>query len=414
MAYPARTRMRIQRQRAYARAHQRRAPMRPQNRKRAVRYQRARSLLRNDFTLPKFTLAQINPFARDAMHCRVPDESTAPSSSFYTYDEQGISANNAITGGAAAVYYLPSCGTFATYANSATATTWTWAAAYGQTSVTAKQSVINTQFALARPVAHGVRLTCPLAPTSVTGTVHVALYSMSTYNQSTWALPTNLTQLAELPFYRRCTLASLTQTPLMIANRYLDQTAFRYMAVQAIDAVNTAGGQFQVPNSWMGILVVVEGHNQNAGVTVVNVEAIGHYEGQSSWGGLTQDQVAEPSRPLVMEATARMSSARDPVVQGDEMCINTAVKDAVADFSRKIVASAGRNIAQVADNLVDHGTNLAIQAVGKPGVSKRDIDTVTSVLTGAVASSLGKYVARQTSRSGIAIASNRVQELTQG
>lgn len=359
------------------------APVSARGKVRAARVRRARASTRN-FTLPKFTLAQLNPFDRDAMHCRVPDESTAPSSSFYTYDEVAMSANSAIAGGAVVGFFLPSCEVYGTFANSVTTVTWAWAAAYGNQFAASKAAAISNQYALSRPVAHGIRITCPLAPTTTTGTVHVALYSMSTFGFATWTLPTSLPQLPELPYYRRVTLASLTQTPLVISNRYLDQTAFRYTAVQSTDLLNTTGAMFQVPNSWMGILIVVEGHGQAVGTPVINVENIGHYEGQSSWGGLTMDMPAEPSRPAVMEASARVTSHRDPVIQGtvEDMCANVA--RGAQDFMSSIVSATGHNAALLVDQLTDHATNVAARAASKPA----DSTVASGVLTGALASSL--------------------------
>lgn len=317
------------------------APVAYTRRARGARLAASAAQKRN-WRMPKFLLAQIDPFSRDAMHTRVPDESTAPSSSFYTYDELTLSANSTITNGAIANVWLPSVETIGAFANSSsTVSQWTWAAAYGQTFTTAKASAITSQYQLARPVAHGVRITSPLAPTTVTGYLHVGLYSMSTFNQTTWQLPTTLAQLSELPFYKKVTLASLTQTPLVICNKFLDQTAFRYVDVQSTDAVKTAGGQFQSPNSWMVIITVAEGHNQAAGVSVINVENIAHYEAQSAFGGVTQDGPAEPPAPHTVQATAETIAGMSAARQGDDATVNMCLNNAFTQFKNHLYQQVG-------------------------------------------------------------------------
>jgi len=231
----------------YRRAYSRRLPMGRSQYNRGRRIARARGMRRSYFTLPKFLIAQIDPFSRSSMHVRVPDDSTAPSSSFYAYDENTLGTTAATTAGwANAMYFYPNAVIVGATATSASASTWTWTASYGGTVAISKAATIQAQYKLCRPVAHGIRITCGLAPTSTTGYVHVGLYSMNLYNASTWSLPTSITDLSELPFYRRLTLAALTQTPLVIANKFLDQTAFRYVATTSDEVFNANRGNFQV------------------------------------------------------------------------------------------------------------------------------------------------------------------------
>ena len=52
--------------------------------------------------------------------------------------------------------------------------------------------------------------------------------------------------MRDLPFYRKVTLASLTQSPLTVVNKFLDQTAFRYTdpSEQSAGYANTSRGNF--------------------------------------------------------------------------------------------------------------------------------------------------------------------------
>ena len=66
--------------------------------------------------------------------------------------------------------------------------------------------------------------------------------------------------MRDLPFYRKVTLASLTQSPLTVVNKFLDQTAFRYTdpSEQSAGYANTSRGNFHITHSWATIFVAVE------------------------------------------------------------------------------------------------------------------------------------------------------------
>lgn len=355
--------------------------------KRMYRARRARM----QFSLPKFMLAQIDPFSRDAMHVRVPDDSTAPSTSFYTYDEINIAPNNAIAGGAAAMYFYPNARLVGAVGTSSSTSAWTWPAAYGGTVANSKTSTIQSQFSVSRPVAHGIRLTCGLAPTSVTGYVHIGLYTLSMFQQSTWNLPVNLSQLSELPHYKRVTLASLTQNPLVVTNKWLDQTAFRYTDVSSFEVGNQSNGTFEIANSWMGIVLVVEGHGQAAGSTCLTVEAICHFEGQSNFGGLTQDRPAERPAPHVMDATAATVARTPASHDADDRSTMCAVEEANAYFQQEFMNAVGGNMRVAANELASVGGRsignyiasgaitaavAASRGLGLPGVNAGSRNTI--------------------------------------
>lgn len=341
---------------------------------------------RRAIRMPRFLLAQIDPFSRDAMHVRVPDDSTAPSSSFYAYDELNLAANNAIIGGAAAFYFYPNPLCIGAQANSATASSWTWAANYGGTVLVSKTTAIRAQYTLSRPVAHGIRITCGMAPTSVTGYCHIGLYSLSLFNQPTWKLPTSIADLSELPHYRRVTLASLTQTPLVVCNKFLDPTAFRYTDTGSFETVQAGSAIFQVANSWMGIIVIVEGHGQIVGAPVVTVETICHFEGQSGYGGLTQDGPAESPRPAEFAATAETvatvgaSHADDPA--GKSSAVNEAAQCFAENFQaavnpsiRNAARSAGAAVGSVIGSAI---AGTAFYAFTRAGAQQRRVDAAAA------------------------------------
>jgi len=302
------------------------------------RLRKAGRLQKKDFRVPKFLMAQINPFERQCFHVRVPDESTAPSSSFYTYDEVNVALGaGSFTGNALAQYYYPNpryVYTKSVVAAGSQPANWAWDSLYGSKFETSRYSSISQQYSLTRPVAHGIRITCGLAPTDTTGFCHIALYSLSDYNVSTWNLPLNFSDMTELPYYKRVTLASLTQNPLIVVNKFLDQTAFRYTDVSSGEQGNIGNpGSFHVANSWMGIMVVVEGHKQAPGVSIISVESICHFEGQSKYGGITQDIPAETPNPTFMAAASETVANTDSTFTDDSDSMKNRLSGALNKFA---------------------------------------------------------------------------------
>nr|UOF78474.1 coat protein [Cressdnaviricota sp.] len=294
---------------------------------------------RSEYALPKFLMAQLYPFDREVQGVRVPDDSTAPSSPFMISDTVTCALPaTSTTGNAHAMFFYPNPGTIATQAAAtaaAAASSWTWPASYGGKITCSKYGAITAQYEVARPVAHGIRISCSLAPTTVTGFCHVGLYSLSDYNQSTWSLPTTIAQLTDLPFYKRMTLASLTQTPFVVVNKYLDQTAFRYIDPDAPEQGNiTTAGNFHVASSWMGIIVVVEGHGQAASSQILSIETVCHLEGQSKFGALAQDGPAEPPRPDMFAATSEAVSHGEAGFCDDTNSVRARVAEGVRSFGR--------------------------------------------------------------------------------
>ena len=279
-------------------------------------YRRAgRSGMRRRVALPKYFVAQMNPFDSAGYGVRVPDTNTAPSSAFYTYDEGKIETS--VAGRCIAQSFIPSATNYAQGGvQGGSANIWTWnATSWNAGAVTtSKVASVNANYSLCRPVAHAVRLTCNGAASAVTGFIHVALMTVnttaSTPNSS--EMPKTLSDMACLPGYRRLTLSSLCENPLIVVNRFLDETGHRYVACVNTyeDDLPTAGsteGTFNVQYSWMQILVVVE--SSTVANTIVNYENICHFEGQSRSTGLARDFDAEaPNRPLLEKVSHAVAS----------------------------------------------------------------------------------------------------------
>ena len=100
--------------------------------------------------------------------------------------------------------------------------------------------------------------------------------------------------MRDLPFYRKVTLASLTQSPLTVVNKFLDQTAFRYSATDELAAGfnNTGRGQFQIAHSWSTIFVAVEGAPSAS--NALGIEMILHTETITKAGATNSSSPAAP------------------------------------------------------------------------------------------------------------------------
>jgi len=263
--------------------------------------------------LHPYTLAQVNPFDRNCYDCRIPDANTAPSSPFFAYDELAVDMS---TTNAHCIACIPHCQYYAIAAtNNVDPSGWTWPAAFGGLQTQVKASSVTTQYTVARTVAHGIRISCGLSPTTVTGYVHVALYTLSDYGQTTWQYPTTIASMTELPYYRRFTLAELTQGAVTISNKFNDVTSRLYRDTSDTGKPVLTGTLYQWSQGWMTILVAIEGAPTGARALVI--ENINHMEGQSKFSGLNQDGPAEAYSGPILDATADYVAKKDPVRKGD-------------------------------------------------------------------------------------------------
>lgn len=294
---------------------------------------------KNSVMVPAFTLAQANPFSAEAVGCRVPDDSTAPSSTFVLREEYALTNSGNGAPWARALFCWPQAKYYACAAQGTSPTAVDWGAAYATNcGAWSKQATVVSQYNVVRPVAHGVRICCSLAPTSTTGFVHMALYTPDTFNAATWALPTTTAAMREMPFYKKVTLASLTQSPLYIVNKYLDETAFRYSdpSSPGFAVGGSSGQEFQTMTSWMGILIFVEGHSVSTLDSVIlDVDICCHFEGQSKYSAIRLDQTAERKNIRVMDATG------EAVANSDATTYEQDVPSRTVQFMQGVAQEAG-------------------------------------------------------------------------
>jgi len=264
----------------------------------------------------KFALAQMDPFDTKCLGAKVPDSNTIPSIANADTDQISIGSPGA-NGELVAIAFNPSyaAAVLNFQSSNAVSVIWNtnWASRRNYT------NVVNSIEAI-RPVAHAIRISSPLAPTSATGFVHVGLAVESRVSgvaSSVKAdLPTNVNQMTGLAHYARFTVASLTQSPLTVINKWIDETGFRYDDPRSVPTYTDPG---TAPNnvqaiqqflnfgqSWATIVVMVEG--QNAGVNPLSFEHLLLTECIPKKDSFILGSPAAPHSPGTMSAVSSMTS----------------------------------------------------------------------------------------------------------
>jgi hypothetical protein len=135
---------------------------------------------------------------------------------------------------------------------------------------------LRSDFELFRPVAHAVRITSGLAPTAAKGFLHVAVFTMATFGQTTWPCPLSISELQSVPGYKRYPIGRLTAEGVTVVNRPLDCTAQRYIDTDSDVYGSSTTNEFQVPCQWGTILIAVTGVDSST--VPVSIENIIHAE----------------------------------------------------------------------------------------------------------------------------------------
>jgi len=303
-----------------------------------------------------FLLGQINPFDTLVKGVKVPDANTMNSDTATICESFPLSIT---TGGNVKAWVCNVWPRGCLVTSTEGVSTWSWTASYGGSSDYSRISDISASYAAIRCCAHGVRLSCTLAPTAATGFVHMAVYAPSTYGEATWPFPTSIGAMSDLPWYRKVTLASLTQNPITIVNKFLDQTAFRYEEPDQGSAgfANSNRGEFHIPHSWGSIIIAVEGTPAGA---LFSAEQIVHYEALPLQGTMNASSPAAPSDPAQMQAAGHASGTVDTTHFGsEETSILRDVASAVQDGLSQGMSTARSGFL---DSIREHAAGMAITA----------------------------------------------------
>jgi len=373
---------RRRRQTAVRRRSVRRAPMR---RRTSSRRQTNR---KNDCHCPgelspsaKFALAQLDPFEPKCLGAKIPDTNTMPSLANADTDQVTL-AGPATSGNLIAIAFKPSYRESINAATEGTGTvTWTntWAQRRNYTNLSGSIEAI-------RPVSHAVRMVSPLAPTTATGFVHVGISVES--RRSTQAttipdLPRTVNDMTGLAHYKRFTLASLTQSPVTIINKWIDETAFRYddptsTSFTVSSATTIATSSFNFDQSWGTLVVMVEGQPSSAS-TPISFEHLLLTECLPRKDAFILGTQAAPNSPGAMSAVSVMTSETD--FAHTEAQQDTYIQEGLRAFERGAAVAGERVWNDVAAPLlqrfgnavVNTGAAMAFNAIsgrgGIPGVN---------------------------------------------
>lgn len=313
----------------------------------------------------KWLLAQVDPFEPKVAGAKIPDANSVPSIG-YPMNELSAPAST-LVGEVQCVALLPAVTNSIITATSG-AGAWTWAINWGgATNWTERASVVQG-IELTRPVAHGVRVSCPNAPTTTTGFLHIAVAFESFNNVSTWPWPTTVAGLSAYQFYKRVTLASLTQSPITVINKFIDDSAFRYTTSDRADHPGAAATpdlqfQFQTPYSWGAILIAFEGA---ATTTPISIESVLHQEGIPKNSSFLHGSVAARFDPSLLTATQNMIAQTDVTHTEDQQdsYVSQALNAAASGAQQELGRARDASLAAI-ENLGRWATGAAMRmAVG--------------------------------------------------
>jgi len=349
----------VRRRRAVRRAAVRRRPM-VMRRRRTYRQRAAAS---SGCSCPKeltpgdkFVMTQADPFDTKYFGSKIPDSSTLPSISTPVQYNQSLSttsnpADNPSLAHAWAFY--PSLVGSTAVAQGTTASAWDWAGGSAARINSPQYSSFRTQFEAYRPTAHAIRLSCPFAPTSTTGFVHIAIATETIYTPGGAPGPqfnnlaANLSELSGYTFYKRVTLASLTQSPITLINKWTDDTAFRYQSPWAGNQTDATGASltFQIPWSWGTLIVAVEGASTvttgGQVITPLQAEVVLHTECIPDKSSTLLGSTAAAFSPGMMSAVSHAVANTDFAHTEDQQ------GSTIGAYVNEVRAAAGERVSQV-------------------------------------------------------------------
>lgn len=322
-------------------------------------------------------MALLDPFNPSCLGAKIPDAATLPS--VPTSDVENFDLATTTAGQSGCWAFTPNYNN-AVIAATSGAGSWAWGANFsGQSSRTKRSSYVAT-YELDRPVSHAVRISSQVAPLNATGFVHVAIAFESHLRQPTWQWPTTTAGLSGYPYYRRMTLASLTQSPFTIVNKFCDETAFRYSDanIWSGSAGTGAGGvgnitgdpsgytagqnQFHVPRSWGTILIAFEGAPSTIALSVEHL--------------LMTEAIPRSDAPLSGTQAASQSSAT--IAGASHMSANTEVGH-TEDQQESFIASGLGAFAQGAAERAGQVVNDVIAEVN-PAMRRMGAWSIDQVL----------------------------------
>jgi len=261
----------------------------------------------------RFALAQLDPFHPATLGAKVPDTNTMPSLANSSSDQ--VTCPLATTGFLTGFAFRPNYNQAVINATPVSATAVSWGANPAANALNRRDiTAFIAQMEAVRPVAHAIRIVSQLAPTSASGFVHIGLSVESQFgnNPSTWQFPTTVNEMTGLAHYRRVTLASLTQSPLTVINKWIDERGFNYQDPGQVNTSSTGTSSEVVSPfgwSWCNIVVLVEG--APATPSPLSAEHLLLTESLPQKTSILIGTAAAPNSPGTMSAVSQMVGEND-------------------------------------------------------------------------------------------------------
>lgn len=243
----------------------------------------------------RFIIAQRNPFQPAVKGVKVPDDNSAESGTFFTNDFYVMPQ---LASNAWCIALLPHLGASYITPNTSTATDWAWQASYGGMNSATLADEIAESFKSVRAVAHGLRLQSSSQMNIVNGYVHVC-YSTFNSSDSTWDFPTNVSQMRQMPGYVRLPLAALIDRPYIVVNKFTDDKAWQYRAVNHVIARQQDAESGNI--GWQAIILAFDATPGTSLQSSMAVDILTHWEGLVNNGFLNRASPAAPADQKALE-----------------------------------------------------------------------------------------------------------------
>lgn len=332
----------------------------------------------------KFALAQIDPFEPRCLGAKIPDSNSIPSLANADTDQVQLGTITGQVNRAMAFWPTYTDSTLTSGYTTATPNVVLWdsGAAAGYVSAAyanrRNRSKVVDSIEGIRPVAHAIRVSSSLASTTATGFLHIGLATESRFssiNQNTWELPTTVDEMTGLQHYKRFTISSLTQSPITVINKWVDDTAFRYSQPNSGNRPTSTQGlhqQFEFGGSWGQLVIYLEGVPANQ-ASAVSVEHILLSEMIPKNGSFVLGTTAAPNSPATLGAVGAMVADTDFAHTEDEQDSYT---NRAVDALKRGAAAQGEHVFE----------NVAVPVAERVGahVMNWGINTAMGLMAGAI------------------------------
>lgn len=334
----------------------------------------------------KFVLTQSDPFDPRYFGSKIPDSATIPSISTPIQYNLALTSDVAASPNFAHAWaFFPNLYRASYRAIGTSVNQFSWSPAAAQVTDAPQAAGFSQQFEAYRPTAHAIRISCPFAPTTTTGFVHIAIAVETTFpsanvtGSAVSSLAPDIASMSNYTFYKRVTLASLTQSPITLINKWTDETAFRYQSPNSYNSDNAGSGgynTFHIPNSWGILMVAVEGVSTvttiGQTITPLQAEVVLQTENIPNRTGTLIGSVAAPYSPSELSTVSQAVANTDFAhTEEQQEAHQRSFAQAVSDATGITQADLWTGARRIAGTAIRHAVGMYMRRrrPGLPGVN---------------------------------------------